>query len=73
MLLSVQTLLTLEHAYVLGKATPSLSKIIKCTHWLIGKTLYTAIVKINGKNATKLANKTVATLEPLSNKIHTIA
>ena len=36
------------------------------------KSLYTVIVKLNGKNATELADKTIKALEPISNKIHTI-
>ena len=36
------------------------------------KLLYTVIVKLNGKNATELADKTIKALEPISNKIHTI-
>jgi len=36
------------------------------------KSLYTIIVKLNGKNATELADKTIKALEPISNKIHTI-
>ena len=36
------------------------------------KSLYTIIVKLNGKNATELADKTIKVLKPLSSKIHTI-
>jgi len=36
------------------------------------KSLYTVIVKLNGKNATELADKTIKALESISNKIHTI-
>jgi len=36
------------------------------------KSLYTVIVKLNGKNATELADKTLEVLEPMSSKIHTI-
>ena len=36
------------------------------------KSLYTVIVKLNGKNATELADKTIKALKPLSSKIHTI-
>jgi IS30 family transposase len=36
------------------------------------KSLYTVIVKLNGKNATELVDKTLKVLEPISNKIHTI-
>jgi transposase, IS30 family len=36
------------------------------------KSLYTVIVKLNSKNATELADKTLKVLEPMSSKIHTI-
>ncbi len=36
------------------------------------KSLYTVIVKLNGKNAAELADKTLKVLEPMSSKIHTI-
>ena len=36
------------------------------------KSLYTVIVKLNGKNATELVDKTLKVLEPMSSKIHTI-
>ncbi|SMN17056.1 Mobile element protein [uncultured Candidatus Thioglobus sp.] len=36
------------------------------------KSLYTVIVKLNGKNATELADKTIKALKPMSSKIHTI-
>jgi IS30 family transposase len=36
------------------------------------KSLFTVIVKLNGKNATELADKAIEVLKPMSNKIHTI-
>ena len=36
------------------------------------KNLYTVIVKLNSKNATELADKTLKVLESMSSKIHTI-
>ena len=36
------------------------------------KSLYTVIVKLNSKNATELADKTIKALKTLSNKIYTI-
>lgn len=36
------------------------------------KSLYTVIVKLNGKNATKLADKAIEVLKPMSSKIYTI-
>jgi len=36
------------------------------------KILYTIIVKLNSKNATELAGKTLKVLEPMPSKIHTV-
>ena len=47
-------------------------KRVPSTYWLIGKAFYTVIVKLNSKNATELADKTLKVLEPMSSKIHTI-
>jgi IS30 family transposase len=58
----------------IGRVILSIGKNKKSAIYILvdRKLLYTVVVKLNGKNATELANKTIKVLEPISNKIHTI-
>ena len=70
---NVQSLLTFAHALAIGRVILSIGKNKKSAIYILvdRKLLYTVIVKLNGKNATELADKTIKALEPISNKIFT--